>query len=80
MALNKRRDAEMEELIQRGAAELKRLNPHIGEEPQPYSEEELRELEEMDAELERLWKSPEGRRAQRLGYTAAQTVSEDRGE
>jgi hypothetical protein len=80
MALNKKRDAEMEALIQRGAAEIKRLNPHIGEAPQPYTEEELQELEEMDAELERLWNSPEGQRAQQPGYTAAQAVSEDRGE
>ena len=80
MALNKQRDAEMEALILRAAAEIKRLNPHIGEEPQPYTEEELRELEEIDAELERLWNSPEGQRAQQLGYTAALAVSEDRGE
>lgn len=81
MALNKKRDAEMEELIQRGAAEIKRINPHIGEEPQPYTEEELRELEEMDAELERLWNSPEGRRVYREDESpAADAVDEGRGE
>lgn len=80
MALNKKRDAEMEALIREAAAELKRLNPQWDEPSQPFTDEEIRELDEMDAELERLWNSPEGKRAQALGFSAADAISEDRGE
>ncbi len=80
MALNKKRDAEMEALIREAAAELKRLNPRWDEPPQPPTEEEMREIEEIDAELERLWNSPEGHRARAQGYSVADAISEDRGE
>lgn len=80
MAINKKRGAEMEALIREAAAELKRLNPHWDQPTQPLTEAEMRELEEMDAELERLWDSPEGQRARALGYSVSDAISEDRGE
>lgn len=81
MALNKKRDAEMEELILRAAAEIKRLNPHIGEEPRPYTDEEYTEIMRDAEELDRLWNSPEGQRVFREDETpAADAVDEDRGE
>lgn len=81
MALNKKRDAELEALILRAAAEIKRLNPHLGEPARPYTEEEYAEILRDAKELDRLWDSPEGRKARERGGTpAADAVNEDRGE
>lgn len=80
MALNKKRDAVLEELILRGAAEIRRLNPHIGQPQGEMTDAEYAEIEEIEGELERLWNSPEGQQAQALGYSAADAIIEDRGE
>lgn len=73
-------DPNREALLRRGAAELMRLNPHIGAPPPAFTDEECTELLHDDEELAALWASPEGQRAQQLGYSAADAVEEDRGE
>jgi predicted DNA-binding transcriptional regulator YafY len=80
MAVPRRRDPELEELIQQAAAEAKRLNPHLATPPQPFTEEEITEILRGDEELDALWNSPEGQQAQARGISAADIVSEDRGE
>lgn len=74
-----RHDRELEDLIQRAAAEAKRLNPHPGVPSRPFTDEEIAEILASDKALEALWNSPEGQRAQALGHSAADAVSEDRG-
>ena len=71
MAVPSRPDPELEALLHEGAAEIVRLNPHIGAAPPAYSDEE---------ELDALWNSSEGQHAQSLGYSASDAVDEDRGE
>ena len=80
MAAPSRPDPELERLLRERAAEIVRLNPHIGARPPAYSDEECAAIERDDEELEALWNSPEGQRAQSLGYSAADAVDEDRGE
>lgn len=75
-----RHDRKLEDLIQRAAAEAKRLNPHIGAPSPEFTEEEIAEILRDDEAMEALWNSPEGQRAQVLGHSAADAVSEDRGE
>jgi hypothetical protein len=45
MALNKKRDVELEEFILRAAVEIKQLNPRLGETPQPLSDEDCAQIE-----------------------------------
>ena len=80
MAISRQRDHDLEELIRRGVAEIIRLNPHIGAPPPEFTEEEIAEILRGDEAMEALWNSPEGQRAQALGHSAADAVSEDRGE
>jgi hypothetical protein len=80
MAVPWRRDPKREALLRKGAAEITRLNPHIGAPPPAFTDEECYAILHDDAELDALWASPEGQRAHALGYTAADAVDEDRGE
>ena len=80
MALQKRRDPALDALIRKAAAEVVRLNPHIGAPSPSYAQEELAEIEHVDAEMARLWDPPDGQRAQQLGYSASDAVDEDRGD
>lgn len=80
MALNKKQQLDREALIQQAVAEAKQINPHIGKELPPYTEEEYAQLMRDDEELERLWNTPEGQRAREVRYTTADAVNEDRGE
>jgi len=73
-------DPEMEALLHRGAEEIARLNPHISAPAPQYTVEELARILRDDEEIEALWNTPEGQRAQRSSYTAADAVNEDRGE
>jgi len=79
-AAPQRRDPDLEALIRRGTAEIVRLNPHIGAPSPTFTDEEIAEIQRGDAALAALWDSPEGQRAQALGYSAADTVDADRGE
>ena len=80
MAVPWQRDPKREALLRQGAAEIIRLNPHIGASPPEYTEEECAAIVRDDEELDALWNSPEGRSAQALGYSAADAVDEDRGD
>jgi hypothetical protein len=80
MAVPWQRDPKREALLRKGAAEITSLNPHIGAPPPAFTDEECAEILRDDEELEALWGSPEGQRAQESGYTAADAVDEDRGE
>jgi hypothetical protein len=80
MAVPWSRDPKREELLRRGVAELLRLNPHLGEPPPAFTDEECAEIARDEEELDALWNSPEGQRAQASGYSASDAVDEDRGE
>jgi hypothetical protein len=80
MAIPKRHDPDLDALLRRGAAEITRLNPHIGSPAPTYTDEECAAILRDDEELDSLWASPDGQRARQLGYTAADAVDEDRGE
>jgi hypothetical protein len=80
MAVPWQRDPKREALLRQGAAEITRLNPHIGTSPPEFTEEECAAILRADEELDALWNSPEGRSAQALGYSAADAVGEDRSE
>ena len=80
MAAPSRPDPELEALLREGAAEIVRLNPHIGAPPPAYNDEECAAIQRDEEELEALWNSSEGQRAQSLGYSASDAVNEDRGE
>ena len=80
MAAPSRPDPEREALLREGAAEIVRLNPHIGATPPAYNDEECAAIQRDEEELEALWNSSEGQRAQSLGYSASDAVDEDRGE
>jgi hypothetical protein len=80
MAVPWQRDPKREALLRKGAAEILRLNPHIGAPPPAFTDEECAAILRDDEELEALWNSPEGQRAQAAGYSAAEAVDEDRGE
>ena len=80
MALAKTSDPAIQALIQQALAEIRQINPRFGTQAPPHSKEQLAQLLEDEATLEQLWASPEGQRAQQLGYLASDAVSEDRGE
>ncbi len=81
MALKRPFDQTLDALIQKAAAEIKQLNPHIGEPQQSLSEDEYARLCEEAKELERIWDAME-RQADRTpaSYSASDAVDEDRGE
>lgn len=81
MALNKQRAPQMKALILRAAAEVKRLNPHIGAAQQVAIESEYAEVEHERIQRERLWDEMERqRRTPDAIEPAAQAVDADRGE
>jgi hypothetical protein len=63
MAIEKERDAALEELLRRGAAELLVANPHIADTPASLPENVIEQLEADDAELERIWEAMERERS-----------------
>jgi hypothetical protein len=81
MAVQHERDAETEALASRAAAEIKRLNPRIGEPVAALSEEEYARAQQETRELERIWDELDGQRGGPVtGEPAAEAVSADRGE
>lgn len=85
MALNKQRAPQIEALILQAAAEVRRLNPHIGEAEQAATETDYAEVEREREERERLWDDIERQRGDTLpdepgDEPAAHAVDEDRGE
>lgn len=81
VALNKRREPGMETLILQAAAEIKQLNPRIGEPLPPYPDEEYAQLLHDAEELERVWNEIDRQQGGSPGgQPAADAVDEDRGE
>lgn len=80
MALPQRQDPTMEALIQQALEEIKQANPRFATRSARLSEEELAQLLGDEQLLDQLWQSPEGQRAQQMGFFAADAVNEDRGE
>lgn len=81
MALNQRREPGMEALILQAAAEIKQLNPRIGESLPPYPDEEYAQLLHDAEELERMWNEIDRQQeGPPDGQPAADVVDEDRGE
>ncbi len=83
MAVNRKHDAAWDALVAQAAAEIRRLNPHIGAPRHPYTDEEYAELAEDARQLAQVWDEID-RQRQKVGetqpYTAADAVDEDRGE
>lgn len=84
MAVQRKRDPDLEALIHRAAAEIRRANPSIGQSltstTEPAMEEEaVAAIEAVDADLARLWDTPEGEQIRQLDYSISQAIDEDRG-
>lgn len=82
MAVNeKKHNAAWDALVAQAAAEVRRFNPHIGEQPQPYPDDEYAELVDDAQRLATVWDEIDQQRAGKpQSYTAADAVDEDRGE
>ena len=80
MAVEKERAAALEELIQRGAAELLALNPRFADPPASLSDDVVEQLEADEAELERIWEAIERDRSGAPTYSTLDALHADRGE
>ena len=81
MAVQRSWDAETEALVLQAAAEIKRLNPRIGEPLPAYTEDEYAQAQRESLELERIWDELDRQRGgPATGEPAAEAVSADRGE
>jgi hypothetical protein len=84
VALNKKRDPRLLALILQAAAEVKRINPHIGAVQTPVADSEYTEYTEMvrgREEMERVWDDVERQRGGPVtDEIAARAVDQDRGE
>ncbi|MBF6590378.1 MAG: hypothetical protein IVW57_07580 [Ktedonobacterales bacterium] len=82
MAVQRKRDPDLEALILQAAAEIRRANPSIGASSAPTTdvatEEAVAAIDAVDTALARLWDSSEGEQVRQIGYSAAQAVDEDR--
>jgi hypothetical protein len=68
-------------LILQAAADVKRINPHIGEPERPAPESDYAEIERDRDELERVWDEVDRQRGgPATGEPTSQAVSDDRGE
>lgn len=67
-----------EALIQRAAAEIRKLNPRIGQPQQPMPEDEYARLMQEAHELERIWDQVDEQSAGKPKYSASDAVVEDR--
>lgn len=80
MAIKRRTDEAREALIQKAAAEIRKLNPRIGQPPQPMPEDEYARLMQEAHELECIWDQIDEQRAGAPKYSASDAVIEDRGD
>lgn len=80
MALGKKRDLDLEALIEQGIAEQQALNPDIFKNPKLYTDEEYAQLLADAAEIERIWDEVDRLCPNRPHVSAADLVNEDRGE
>lgn len=81
MAVNRKSDADWNELVKRAATEIKQMNPNIGMPASPLSDEEYAQILDDARELERIWDEIDRCRDIRMPpYSAADAVDEDRGQ
>jgi hypothetical protein len=81
MAVNKKQhDDEIALLIERGVAELRISAPSLFADTQPLSEEVIEELLRDDEEIQRIWDEADRARPDHAQVSAADLISEDRGE
>jgi hypothetical protein len=80
MAIEKERDASVEELIRRGAVELLAVNPHLADPPASLSDDVVEQLEADEAELEGIWEAIERDRSGAPTYSTLDALHADRGE
>jgi hypothetical protein len=80
MALNKKRNSRLDQLVAAAAADIKERIPSLGAQEQRVSETEYQELEQVRQGLERVWdeidRQANGSSASDAG---AHAVDEDRG-
>ncbi|MGH2504547.1 MAG: hypothetical protein ACRDID_18725 [Ktedonobacterales bacterium] len=80
MALDRKRDPRVEELIAQAVADVERLNPHINASWQPMSDADSEEVAQNREQLERIWQDIEQQHGgQCADEPAVQAVDEDRG-
>ncbi|HZC07900.1 MAG TPA: hypothetical protein VE338_19850 [Ktedonobacterales bacterium] len=81
MALNRKRDPLLEDLIRQAAADVRQVNPHIGAPQQPTPDAERAAIERERQEAERIWDELDRQRGgPLLDEPAARAVDEARGE
>ena len=80
MAIEKERDAALEELIRRGVAELLAANPHLMDPPGPLPDDVIEQLEADEAELERIWEAMERERGGAPVHSTLDALYADRAE
>jgi hypothetical protein len=80
MAIEKERDAALEELLRRGATELLAVNPHIADKPMPLPDDVVEQLEADETELERIWEAIERDRNGAPTYSTLDALHADRSE
>ncbi len=80
MALNRKLEPELEALLQQAIEEQRAVNPELFGEPQPLSDEEYAQILEDAAEIERIWDEMDKARPDVPRVSAADIISEDRGE
>jgi hypothetical protein len=79
MAIEKERDAALEELMRHGATELLAANPHIVDKPMPLPDDVVAQLEADEAELERIWEAIEQERSGAPVHSTLDALLADRG-
>lgn len=81
MALNKKRNSRIDQLVAAATADIKERIPSLGAQEQPVSEAEYQELEQVRQVLECVWgeidRQVSGSSASEAG---ARAVDDDRGE
>jgi hypothetical protein len=80
MAIEKERDAALEELVRRGATELLAANPHLVDTPGPLPDDVIEQLEADEAELERIWAAIESERDRAPAHSTLDALYADRAE
>ncbi len=78
MAVKRQGGDAREALIQKAAAEIRKLNPRIGQPQQPMPEDECARLMQEALELERIWDQIDEQTAGARKYSASDAVVEDR--
>jgi hypothetical protein len=79
-ASKKLHDDEITALIERGVAELRISAPELFAEAHPLSEESIEELLRDDEGIQRIWDEADREHSDHAHVSAADLISEERGE